>query len=41
MPLEELLSTSSIWLARGGLALFGLTLIAFIARWGSVSAWWA
>ena len=34
MPLEELLSTSSIWLAKGGLALFGLTLIAFIARWG-------
>lgn len=34
MPLEELLSTSTIWLAKGGVALLGLTLIAFIARWG-------
>ena len=34
MPLEELLSTSTIWLAKGGVALLVLTLIAFIARWG-------
>lgn len=34
MPLEELLSTATIWLAKGGVALFVLTLIAFIARWG-------
>ena len=34
MPLPELLSTSSSWLAKSGVAFLGLTLVAFIARWG-------
>ena len=34
MPLPELLSTTSSWLAKSGGAFLGLTLVAFIARWG-------